>query len=51
MIVAVTVVRVMKMAVDQIVDVVAVRDRLVPAVRAMMVSLCVPRAGVLRRAN
>ena len=50
MIVAVIAVWMMQVAVDQIIDVVAVRDRLVAASWAMNMAGLVPRARVSRRA-
>lgn len=50
MIVAVVAVRVMQVAIDKIIDMVAVRDRLVAAVRAVSVIVRMLAAGVLRRA-
>ena len=50
MIVAVAAVRVVQMAVDQIVDVVAVRHRLVAAPGSVLVPRLVPGAAVVRRA-
>jgi hypothetical protein len=49
-VVAVVAVRVVQMAVDQIVDVVAMRHCLVTASRAMLVPGLMPLAAVLRRA-
>ena len=51
MVVAVSVVRVMKVPVDDVVDVVAVRDGLVPAPRSMHVRGVVPGAGVTASAR
>lgn len=50
MIVAVTVVRVVQVAVDEVVDVIAVRDRFVPAAGPVDVRAVVARALVLRGA-
>jgi hypothetical protein len=49
-VVAVAVVGVVQVTVDEVVDVVAVRDRRVSATRTMYVSGVVPGAAVLRRA-
>jgi hypothetical protein len=49
-IVAVTVVRVMEVSADEVIDVVAVRYALVPAIRAVRVRRLVRAAGVRRRA-
>jgi hypothetical protein len=50
MIIAVIPVGMMQVSVDQIVDVIAVRHRLVPASRTVHVPAVVPAAPVLRRA-
>jgi hypothetical protein len=50
MVVAVAIVRPVKMAVDEVVDVIAVRHGLVPAVRSVNVTALVAAAVVLRRA-
>lgn len=49
-VVAVPVVRVVQVARDEIVDVIAVRQRLVPATLAVLMSRGVPAAGVIRHA-
>jgi hypothetical protein len=50
-VVAVVAVRVVQVAVHQVIDVVAVRHGLVAAARAVLVALVVLAAGVLRRAG
>ena len=50
MVVAVIAVRMMQMAVDEIVDMVAMRYRLVPASRTVLVARLMSGAPVLRRA-
>lgn len=49
-IVAVTAVRVVQMAIHQVIDMIAMRYRLVPAVRTVSVRLLMGRATVVRRA-
>jgi hypothetical protein len=49
-VVAVVAVRVMQVAVDQVVDVITVRHRLVPAAGAVLVARLVPFAAMLGRA-
>ena len=51
MIVAMVAVRMVQVAIDQVVDVVAVRHGLMPTVRAVNVAGGMTRAGVLRRAD
>ncbi len=51
MIVAVIAVRVVQMAFDQVIDVIAVRHRLVATTGAVVVGLVVAAAGVGRRAG
>jgi hypothetical protein len=51
MVIAVAVVRVVKVAVHQVIDVVAVRDRLVTAARPVLVSLDMSAAVVAGRAG
>lgn len=51
MVVAMIAMRMMQMTVDQVVDVVAMRDGLMPAPRSMVVSWGVSGACVLGRAN
>ncbi len=50
MIIAVVAVRVVEVAADEIIGVIAVRNYLVPTARAMGVALFVPRTAVRRRA-
>ena len=49
-IVAMVAMRMMQVAVDEVADVIAVRHGFMPAVRAMLVILCVSGTGMLRRA-
>jgi hypothetical protein len=50
MIIAVTMVRIMEMPIDQIINMVAMRHCLMSTVRPMHMLRCVPRAFMLRRA-